>query len=344
MSEHHRPDRLVDEPEVRSRRALGGLDTLDGVSMPDPEAAELYGLDLDRFVPARRELAQRLRTAGERDRASAVGRLPKPTLGAWAVNLAARRRPEARDALLDAGEALRDAQERLLAGEDPERLRDASAAERRARADLLEVVDEVLEDAGRGSPDVRRRAGETLAAAATDPEVAEELREARLTRDHVPISLGGMTLGAGPAPPGRAPAPSARPKAARAEAARPRPAPTRPERRPVLEAARAEAETAEKELRAATAARERAEEAARAAAEARAAARGELARAEAALRDGLARLQAERREAAERDRAALATERASGRALAEARAAEARAATRQRAAAAQAGADAADPA
>ena len=73
----------------------------------DEEIDALYGLALDEFTSARNDLARDLRKQGDRERADAVAKLPKPSRAAWAVNQLARRHPGEVDDLLRAGEELR---------------------------------------------------------------------------------------------------------------------------------------------------------------------------------------------------------------------------------------------
>src|ERR687891_633946 len=58
----------------------------------DAAIADLYGLPLDEFTPARNELAKRLRGEGDRETAERVKELAKPSVAAWTVNQIARRR------------------------------------------------------------------------------------------------------------------------------------------------------------------------------------------------------------------------------------------------------------
>src|SRR5919202_1533258 len=105
------------------------------------EAAErLYGLPLEDFTRERDATARALRREKERDAAAEVARFPKPSAGAWAVNAIARERPELRDELLAAGDALREAQEAALAGRGAQELRAAAARERAAVDALLDAV------------------------------------------------------------------------------------------------------------------------------------------------------------------------------------------------------------
>src|SRR3954470_19480390 len=84
--------------------------------MAADEADDLYGLALDAFVPERDALAKRLRADGRREDAAAVKALRKPSVAAWAVNQAVRSQPKAARDLWQAGDALIEAQDALLAG------------------------------------------------------------------------------------------------------------------------------------------------------------------------------------------------------------------------------------
>src|SRR5205085_12613937 len=85
----------------------------------------LYGLPLEEFTAQRDLAARELRRGGDREAAAELAKLPKPTPAAWTANQVARERPELVEALLDAGGALRSAQEEALAGGGGGALRDA---------------------------------------------------------------------------------------------------------------------------------------------------------------------------------------------------------------------------
>ncbi|MFN2628500.1 MAG: hypothetical protein ABR569_07685, partial [Gaiellaceae bacterium] len=142
----------------------------------EQEIAALFGLSLEEFTPARDRLAQRLKKEGRGDAAEEVRRLAKPSVPAWAINQLARREQPAVRALLDAGSALRRAQEQALSGTGPaDGLRDAQATERKVVRGLTERARTILEDAGRpAAASMLDRIARTLAAAA----VAEAGREA----------------------------------------------------------------------------------------------------------------------------------------------------------------------
>ncbi|HEX8931215.1 MAG TPA: hypothetical protein VGA45_20060 [Actinomycetota bacterium] len=225
----------------------------------------LYELAPEEFVAARGELARRLRGEGDAPAAKRVAALRRPTVAAWAVNQAARRRPELVRDLLEAGDRLRQAQRRALSGLRGDTLRTAGSDRRIAIDRLLAVAAEALAESGR-SPEAHRDAiAASLQAASTDERAAAAVSAGTL--DHelaTPSGFGevaGLELVLPEAPePQRAPA---RPKRRRK---------LDPAQRRELEAARRERERRAKEvraaLRAAGTARAAADEAAEAEAEA----------------------------------------------------------------------------
>ncbi len=235
---------------------------------------DLYGLPLDRFVPERTALSKALRAGGRRDAANAVAALRRPSVAAWAVNQLVRSQGTSVGALFDAGEGLRAAQEKLLAGSgDGRALRAASKRERAAVDELVQAARGLLDSDGHElSAAVVERVSETLHAAALDPDACEQVRPGRLERElrHVGLGLGeSLFAGSAPAP---AKAKPKQPKPSRQAAA----APTE---------TKAELARAAREQAAARKKGERAREAARKAARAQEnAARRRLERSAAALR------------------------------------------------------------
>jgi hypothetical protein len=145
---------------------------------------ELYGVDLDEFVGARTALAKRLRADGDREGATAVKKLPKPTRAAWAVNRLVRDRPKEIGALVEAGEALVGAQEQLLDGADATVLRGAAEAARR-------LVDALADEAPVDGP-ARDKVRATLHAATVDQDVRDEVAAGRVVREHSASGFGGL--------------------------------------------------------------------------------------------------------------------------------------------------------
>ncbi len=167
----------------------------------ESEIDRLYGTPLDEFVHERDELAKRLRREGEREAAERVKKLRKPSAGAWALNQAVRRRRKETDALLAAGERLREAHEALLSGGDPAALRDAMQEERTLAAGLADCAEAIATETGKSGPALRERVRSTLHAATVDEEAREELATGRFVREREAVGLGPFGGGAASAPP-----------------------------------------------------------------------------------------------------------------------------------------------
>jgi hypothetical protein len=236
------------------------------------DTADLYGLPLERFVPERDALAKAVRRDGNREEAARVGKLRKPSLPAWAVNQLVRTQGRAIAGLFEAGDALSGAQSALLAGDgDAGALREALRRERDAVEDLVATAGGLVDSGGHGlTPATLERVGETLHAAALDPEARAEVEGGCLVRELRHVGLGAPGAGATSS----APRKGARARADRA-AAREAEADARDAAAREAESAAREAEAAAREAEAAAraveAARDAAEGAARelAAAEAR---------------------------------------------------------------------------
>lgn len=169
---------------------------------------DLYGLPLDRFVPARGALARELRKAGEREQASEVAGLRKPSVAAWAVNQLLRTQRRAMAELLEAGDALRTAQDDVLGGRgDAASLRSAVERERLAADELIEAARGLLTSQGEElSAPVIERVADTLHAAALDDEARQQVRRGRLERELRHVGLGMSGLAGATTAPSRTPA------------------------------------------------------------------------------------------------------------------------------------------
>ena len=224
----------------------------------DETAEELYGLPPAEFTRARDERAKELRKSGDREAAGAVKALRKPTVAAWAVNQLARQRGKELGRLLKAGEALRAAQEKLLAGGDRSAFQKAAAAERELVAELTGATREIVSEAGeRAGAGLDEKVSATLHAAALDEDTAEELRDGRLTREREAIGgFGGLSPGAAPPPRRSAPAKQRKPKK---KDAAPKAAADDARKRERLAAARTDERHARRELEAAAKALQHAE-------------------------------------------------------------------------------------
>jgi hypothetical protein len=159
---------------------------------PDDVVDELYGAALDEFVARRDARAKELRKE-DRAAAEAVKKLRKPSVSAAAVNQLSRGSGDDMEALLAAGEALRQAQ---LGGGDRDAIRAAARDER-------EAVDRLVGQAGPGlSQSALEEVRETLHAAASDDEARELIRRGVLTEARQAVGLGGFgaAFAAGPEP------------------------------------------------------------------------------------------------------------------------------------------------
>ena len=76
----------------------------------------LYAAAPDEFMAARSALVAAAKAAGEAEAAAEIGKLRKPSLAAWAVNLTARTAPDVVSALTDLGVQMRAAQSRMDTG------------------------------------------------------------------------------------------------------------------------------------------------------------------------------------------------------------------------------------
>jgi hypothetical protein len=160
-------------------------------------AERLYGLLPEEFTAARDAEAKRVRASGDRESASAIAELRRPSLAAWLVNALVRHRHDEVEQLLALGEALRSAQQGLAGDQvralGRQRQQVLAAIGRQARALARELGHPVSEDVG-------LEVEQTLGAAMADAGIAEAVRSGRLTS---PTSYAGLGLDAGapPAPP-----------------------------------------------------------------------------------------------------------------------------------------------
>jgi hypothetical protein len=156
----------------------------------DEEIDRLYGTPLDDFVQARDELAKRLAREGDREAGARVKALRKPTVGAWALNQAVRRRRAETDALLATGKRLRAAHESLLSGGDSAELRETMEEERSLTSALADCAEAIASENGKSGPALRDRVRATLHAAAVLEEAREELAAGRFVREREAVGLG----------------------------------------------------------------------------------------------------------------------------------------------------------
>ncbi len=238
----------------------------------DTEIQRLYALPFADFIPARNELAKRLRKEKDKEGAGEVAALPKPSVSAWAVNHLFTVEADRMDALLRSGEDARKALGEILSGGDPEPLREAIRDARDLAAELRDkAVDLLTEDGRRPGQAIVDRIATNLQSLAFSPEAEPVLERGWLDVDLPPPGfevLAGLQVAAMP--------PKAPTKATPAKPAREAKAPETETRRDKKK------EEEEKETAEQRKAREKAE------------------REEARRREQLAKLQARREEAAGR--------------------------------------------
>jgi hypothetical protein len=109
----------------------------------------LYALPLSEFTSARNEFAKQARARGDSDEAERIGRLQKPTLPAWALNMLPRLREAELRELLRAGKQAEAAQAEALAGTgDAVQLQEASEQLRGEARSLAGEAAEILVKGG----------------------------------------------------------------------------------------------------------------------------------------------------------------------------------------------------
>ena len=173
----------------------GKTDSLEQV------ADELYGLAPGEFTEARDALVKRLRADKERELANQVKGLRRPTVAAWALNQLVRNRRKDVEALLAAGEQLREAQEQLVGGGDRSAFQRAAAKERELVAKLARDAASLAAEAGVGSSQgLEEKLISTLHAAALDEETAAELGAGRVLRERQAVAGFGGGFDVAPAP------------------------------------------------------------------------------------------------------------------------------------------------
>lgn len=174
--------------------------------MADP-LDELYLGDFAGFVGRRNALAKRLLAEGDEHGADRVRALSKPSRAAWAVNQFGDREPKLRDELLHAGAALREAQDRLVAGDaDAAAFKRARDAERAAVSGAMGAIAAIVDgDGAKLSATAAERVRQTLHAVALDEDVRREFEEHRLESDREATGLIGVPAAGGSRPRARKP-------------------------------------------------------------------------------------------------------------------------------------------
>jgi hypothetical protein len=189
-------ERSARQARIEGRADLEGAVASMSTDVGDLDAAlaALYQLPLEQFVATRDQLARRLRAAGDRDTARRVAGLRRPPVSAWAANQLAHAAPNAVAELLEVGAALRQAQQKALAGQPgaARQLRTATAHLRAAITRLSQRAETLLVRSGHAASDATlARLAATLQAAATGDEATRAaLAQGRLPGDLDPAGFG----------------------------------------------------------------------------------------------------------------------------------------------------------
>ncbi len=218
----------------------------------DAVAEELYALRPEEFTSARASAVAAARTAGDRELATRIGALRKPSLAAWVSNLLVRSRPGEVEPLLRLGEGLRRAHQNL----DGAQLRELSRRQHALIRALSLQARQLAAEAGHPvSESVQREVENTLHAVLADPDAAEAWATGRLAKPlgaavGFPAVAGGVRPRAGKdAPGGSAPDRGEPAEGKQVKDRQVKDSKAEEQRRRRLAEARREAEAADRELR-----------------------------------------------------------------------------------------------
>jgi hypothetical protein len=153
----------------------------------DDVADELYGLSPERFTEVRNARAKEIGATGDRELASQVRKLPKPTVAAWLANALVRTQGTKIEELIALGPELRG----LLDGGARADVRRVVDRRRQVINRLVEAASQRASDAGHSmGTQVQRQLEETLEAAVADGQSATVLRAGRLSGPLTFIGFG----------------------------------------------------------------------------------------------------------------------------------------------------------
>lgn len=152
-------------------------------------ADDLYALPLADFTPARDALVKEHKA--DKDLATSIKGLRKPSLAAWVVNLLVRRDPDQVDQVLAVGAALRDAQESL----DASQLREFTKQRRQLTASVTTTARRMAREEGvKVTQAVADQVEATLTAAMLEPDAAKAVRSGLLVTSLEATGLGDLDL------------------------------------------------------------------------------------------------------------------------------------------------------
>lgn len=155
--------------------------------------AELYGLPPKEFTAARDARASEARTIGDKDVATSLKHLRKPSIGAWMANMLVRQQPREIEKLVELGETLRTA--RNLEGA---KIRSATKQKQEMVTKLARQARAIATRLGQPvSQAAEIQLEATLDAAFADPKSAQSLRAGDLTTalHYSGLGFGSATKG-----------------------------------------------------------------------------------------------------------------------------------------------------
>jgi hypothetical protein len=150
--------------------------------MPDrlAQAMEtLYAAGPDEFMAVRKRLVAEAKADQDKTVGGEIGKLRKPSVAAWAVNLVARTAPEVVDELVDLGGQMRDAQSRLDATALTGMRKDRDAA---VEAFVRAAAVAVGQEGRRLTPAAQQEVRATAIAALADERATQAVASGQLTR------------------------------------------------------------------------------------------------------------------------------------------------------------------
>jgi hypothetical protein len=160
--------------------SAGPYGIIAGMPIDAETLRDLYTRPPEEFVAARNALAKELRAAKDRDGATLVTKLRRPTVPEWALNVVAAEQPELIDSVLDAAARVRDAQAAAVEGREGGDVRAALRAVREHGQALLAAAEKAITRSGRQSaPQIAALTGH-LAEITGNEAVGEQLRGAHL--------------------------------------------------------------------------------------------------------------------------------------------------------------------
>jgi hypothetical protein len=152
---------------------------------------QLYAVPPGQFVALRTQLVAEAKAAGDKELATAVGALRRPTVAAWAVNHFVRSHPDELEELRSFAELLREAQRTL----DADQLR-VLGRERARRVDALtERIAEVSAEDGQSlGPSVADEVRGTLTALIADEDAEASVLTGALVRSLSYSGFGSVDI------------------------------------------------------------------------------------------------------------------------------------------------------